>query len=184
MLSEDTDIEEIQKALYALVCYSVDSKLGRNVQINVALNGQKVVAVADSGAAVSMCGSKDAQRLGLESTGIVRRFGGLGKAEAYQAKPMELKVLGKSLMVSMFVVPQEDLPVLVGGFMRKNTSHLVSSRGDELWQLLLKYKTCWLRPRSGKVKVLKAKFISRRPTDQAKAPNVVPAIKTRTRKTL
>jgi hypothetical protein len=45
----------------------------------------------------------------------------------------------------------------------EKTQHLTSEVRDELWALFLQHQACWIRPRSGQVKVMKISFDVRGP---------------------
>ena len=109
-----SELEQIHMALEALPSVPAYGNNGANVKIYLQVNKVPRVAVADSGAAMAMCGTKDMEECGLTITDEVRQFKGLGRAEARKARPALLDVLGKTLQVEFFVVDQRDFPMLIG----------------------------------------------------------------------
>ena len=225
--SEDSTWSEVRKGLESLVCVQVAEDPREAVRVLVKINHQEYKVVADTGAAVSMCGVRDAEKMQLRITDEARQFRGLGRASARKARPV-LAVFGtQAVPVTFFVVEQSDFPILIGvadlqllnaivdpvtkclrsrddsaliicpaedvspsstdvvsgvqenktdeelvheahAFIVKETSHLPDERAESIWAAFLQHQTCWLRPRSGQVKTLKASFEVKGPPIKAK----------------
>ena len=219
--SEPSTDEELAQVLRALVCLQAEGTRKTTVEIEITVDNKTYRAVADTGAAVSLCGKNDAERMGLRMTPETRRFTGLGKATAQKAEPVDVCIGEQTIQIGFYVVSQEDLPLVIGvaqlkeldvlvdpgsNCLRKRTdlaanilnaqettasetlqsqdiasgvdedksderlraegkellfdemNHLSESQRQRMWNIFDKHRSCWLRPRSGRVNVMKARF--------------------------
>ena len=123
--SESSADEELAEALLSLVCLQAETVGRRTVETKIMVNGVVYTAVADTGAAVSLCGSAVAREMNLQLTDETRRFTGLGKAAARRAEPVEVTVGDQRLQVAIFVFEQSDLPLVLGVAQLKELDVLV-----------------------------------------------------------
>ena len=123
------------------MCLQAEATGKTTVEIKITVHGKAYTAVADTGAAVSLCGTREAERMGLRLTAEERRFTGLGKAVARKAESVEVVVGDQNIRIGFFVVPQDDLPVVIGVAQLRELNVLV----DPVNNCLRKRPDCELR---------------------------------------
>lgn len=86
-----------------------------NVKVPIEVNGHFIQAVADTGAAYSMCSRELAALFGLKPTAKAREFIGLGgNQQGIEAEPVEVAFGKRQLPIAFQIVPNSKLPVLIG----------------------------------------------------------------------
>lgn len=86
-----------------------------NVKVPVEVNGHFIQAVADTGAAYSMCSKELAALFGLKTTSKAREFIGLGgNQRGVEAEPVKVVFGNRNLLIAFQIVPNSKLPVLIG----------------------------------------------------------------------
>ena len=225
--SDDSTWSDVRKGFESLVCVQIAEDPRETVRVLIKINDLDFTVVADTGAAVSMCGTKDAEKMQLQVTNEARQFRGLGRASAKRAKPVMALFGSHSAPVTFFVVEQRDFPILIGvadlkllnatvdpvskclrsrddcaliichaeevspgaldvvsgvqeektdrellqeaqELIMKGLSHLPAEKANEVWEIFRQHQACWLRPRSGQVKTLKATFEVKGPPIKSK----------------
>jgi hypothetical protein len=108
------DEDQIEKLLDELQVWpvKVDNEKGI-IPVQLEVNQHEVRALADSGAAKSICSQEMAEKWQLELTEEKQVFSGLGRHTGIAAKPVKAKVAGKEVQINFYVLPIA-VPTLLG----------------------------------------------------------------------
>lgn len=110
----NSECDTLERLVKQFDCFH--SKCGKhgNVKVPAEVNGVRVLAVADTGAAVSMCGSNLAEILRLRLTDESISFKGLGKADGMKSEAVDLQIGARTIRAPLYVVKDPEFPLLIG----------------------------------------------------------------------
>lgn len=115
--AEDDDIdpfETLADKMVALFEGCVFADISGVARTRVRVGDAEYDAILDNGASRSLCGTSFAGAQGLEPTGEVRQFSGLGTAEATVMRPIPVKIGTKTIDIAFSCIAEPAFPLLIG----------------------------------------------------------------------